>query len=44
MDLSGDFQQNAPIDPNAMAAAGGGGSINLSGGGGGMPGGNATPY
>ena len=47
MDLSGDFQQPAPVDPNALAAAGGGGSINISGGGGAPGAGlgpNASPF
>ena len=44
MDLSGDFQQPAPVDPNAMAAAGGGGSISAGGAPGGGLGPNASPF
>lgn len=47
MDLSGDFQQPAPVDPNAMAAAGGGGASTMPSPGGGMGGGlgpNASPF
>ena len=46
MDLSGDFQQPPPVDPNAMAAAGGGGASTMPspGGGGGGLGPNASPF
>ena len=47
MDLSGDFQQPPPVDPNAMAAAGGGGASTMPSPGGGMGGGlgpNASPF
>ena len=45
MDLSGDFQQPPPVDPNAMAAAGGGGASTMpSPGGGGGLGPNASPF